>query len=130
MAHLLLIASALVGMEVDVISNPYTPALVLSQVYAALGFHPAGSAAEEATRGDDAPVPARDPQWVSHAHLIVSVDETVAIHSHVSTSALAQWLAPGLFAILPPVQAGWEARSTSSLTSQIPGLPQLCRFLC
>lgn len=140
--HLLIVALAMLGMEIDVFSNPFVPELVFFEISAWLYpeddhtiepwaddvLNPSrGASASSLIDGPASPSEGPASELVDQ----LAIDETIALRSekyilkHTQTSANDLWLLP-----LRPAPSGLDLVRHSHPAPQRLVPPLLCRFLC
>ncbi len=119
------IVLAMMGMTIDVFSNPFTSDLVLHRIYAVLDFPDADPESDD-TPPTDASALATAVLTSSDA-AVLPTDETVALRPHRASLCLVRNAAPG------PLKRPVAPHFPTDLSSHFPpslSESHLCRFLC
>ena len=129
-AHLLIVAMAIMGLEVDVVSNPFSPEFVLARVFALLdgAESPAIFLDSDSVEAGGGSIPiaelADEPDMPS------VVDETVAIRIHGNSLKFIHAVASRFMPSPLSGNTGRELSHYAAPDSQQLVLACLCRFLC
>lgn len=126
--RLLIIAQAIVGVELDVISNPFAPEVILYEFYSFLESGAPDLDSEEAT---ELPLGFMETaELTSEGALIPRSDETVAIRARRYAASSAHLSAPASHEFTTPGEGQLARFAKSPRASWAPIPSQLCRFLC
>jgi hypothetical protein len=127
-ARLLLIVLAVVGMAVDVFSNPFGPEFVLSRIHCVLDRDMPGPDALEVSAGESDSTPGI--ALISEVESIPQADETVAIRPSPHRLRTRHLFTAPLTTLPRPAEFLCDLGRGVFVSSRPPAQPQLCRFLC